>query len=255
MPIRPLIIAHRGDMAHAPENTLAAFASAIAKGVDGVELDVHPTADGELIVHHFYGLGFTNNGAGLVSETLLSDLKQLDAGSWFDAKFAGERLPTLAEAFDLCKGKVRLEVDMKGSGLKFLQRVIQEIERFDLVDEVELTTDHHALLVHAKRINPRLRTGTFFYQPPDWMPLRLAQQHAFDKAKLFDIQVTHLNAALITPEFVSKLHSAGLMAYGSNLETADEMRVCLARGVDSIDSFSTGDIETAIRIRDENTAA
>ena len=179
-------------------------------------------------------------------------MKQLDAGSWFNPKFAGEKLPTLAEVFDLCKGMCRLEVDMKGSGLKFLQRVIQEIERFDLVDEVELTTDHHALLAHAKRINPRLRTGTFFYQPPDWMPLRLAQQHAFDRAKLFDIQVVHLNVALITPEFVDKLHGEGLVAYGSNLETADEMRVCLARG---IDSFSTGDIETAIRARDENTTA
>ena len=70
--------------------------------------------------------------------------------------------------------------------------------------------------------------------------------------KLFDIQVVHLNIALITPEFVSKLHSEGLIAYGSNLETADEMRVCLARG---IDSFSTGAIETAIRVRDENTTA
>ena len=112
----PLIIAHRGDMAHAPENTLAAFASAIAKGADGVELDVHLTADGELIVHHFFGLGFTNNGVGLVCERTLAELKALDAGSWFDAKFAGEKLPTLAEVFDLCKGKCRLEVDMKGSG-------------------------------------------------------------------------------------------------------------------------------------------
>ena len=206
---KPQVIAHRGDLTHAPENTLAAFASAIAKGVDGVELDVHPTADGELIVHHFYGLGFTNNGAGLVSETTLRDLKQLDAGSWFAPKFAGETLPTLAEVFDLCKGKCRLEVDMKGSSLKFLQRVIQEVERFDWVDDVELTTDHHALLVHAKRINPRLRTGTFFYQPPDWMPLRLAQQHAFDKAK--DLTKNNL--------FVSK---AGLLG---NVEKQGQNRI------------------------------
>jgi glycerophosphoryl diester phosphodiesterase len=245
-PRQPLVIAHRGDLTHAPENTLAAFASAIAKGADGIELDVHPTADGELIVHHFYGLGFTNNGAGLVNETPLSELKQLDAGSWFDPTFAGETLPTLAEVFDLCKGKCRLEVDLKGADLNFLQRVIQEVTRFDLVDDVELTTAHYALLVHARRINPRLRTGTFFNPPPAWMPLRLAQQHALDWAKLFDIQVAHLNAALITSAFVDTLHGEGLIAYGSNLETAVEMRTCLAHG---IDSFSTGNIETALRVR------
>ena len=141
------------------------------------------------------------------------------------------------------KGKCRLEVDMKGSGLNFLQRVIQEVEQFDLVDDVELTTDHHALLIHAKRINPSLRTGTFFYQPPEWMPLRLAQQHALDSAKLFDIQVVHLHASLITPAFVDKLHGENLVAYGSNLETPDDMRACLAHG---IDSFSTGNLEAAL---------
>jgi glycerophosphoryl diester phosphodiesterase len=245
-PLTPSIIAHRGDMTHAPENTLVAFASAIAKGVDGVELDVHPTADGELVVHHFFGLGSTNNGTGLVGEHTLAELKQLDAGGWFAPQFAGERIPTLAEVFDLCKGKCRLEVDMKGSGFSFLHNVIREVVRFDLIEDVELTTAHYALLAHAKHINSLLRTGTFFYQPPEWMPLRLAQQHALDWAKLFDIQVLHLNLSLITETFVDSLHRARFIAYGSNLEAEEEMRLALGRG---IDSFSTGNLEVAIQTR------
>ena len=59
---------------------------------------------GELVVHHFFGLGHTNNGVGLICERTLA------AGSWLDPKFAGERIPTLAEVFDLCKGKCRFEM-------------------------------------------------------------------------------------------------------------------------------------------------
>jgi glycerophosphoryl diester phosphodiesterase len=74
-----------------------------------VELDVHASADGELVVHHSHNLGMTDNGAGLVSEHSLAELRALDVGIWFDARFAGERMPTLAEAFDLCKGRIPLE--------------------------------------------------------------------------------------------------------------------------------------------------
>ncbi len=164
---KPLVIAHRGDMECAPENTLPAFASAIVKGADGIEFDVHMTLDGELIIHHFYGFGHTTNGDGLVVEKALAEIKRLDAGSWFSSTFSGLQVPTLAEVFDFGKGKIHFEVDLKGSSLPFLQKVIAEIARFNLEDDVELTTAHYALLSHAKQINPRLRTGTFFLQPPD----------------------------------------------------------------------------------------
>lgn len=135
---------------------------------------------------------------------------------------------------------------MKGSGLAFLRRVVAEVVQFDLVDDVELTTAHYAVLVHAKRINPRLCTGTFFYQPPDWMPIRLAQQHALDWAKLFEIQVVHLNLSLITESFVGALHDENLIAYGSNLEAEEDIHKALACG---IDSFSTGNLSIAVQTR------
>jgi glycerophosphoryl diester phosphodiesterase len=250
--MKPLIIARRGNSEVAPENTLPAFASAIEKGADGVELDVHLTSDDELIVHHFYTLGSSDNGVGLVNEHSLLDLKALDAGAWFGAEFANVKKPTLTEVLDLCKGKVRLEIEVKDSSLNALVKIIQEIENFKLVDEVELTTAHYPLLVHAKKINPRLSTGTFFYRPPDWMPLRLAQQHSLDWSLQLDIQIVHLDLAFITPEFVGKLKQNNFIVYSSNLDTVMDMQKAFDLDVDV---FSTGHLSTALQVRDDRLKA
>jgi glycerophosphoryl diester phosphodiesterase len=244
---RPLVIARRGDAQRAPENTLPAFESAISRGADGIELDVHPTRDGALIVHHFYGLGSSDDGQGLVSEHTLAELKALDAGSWFDPRFAGQPKPTLGEVLALCAGRVRLEVDMKGSSLRFLRQVVAELERFDLLDDVELTTAHYPLLPCVSALNPALRSGTFFYEPPEWMPLRLAQKHVLDWANLLGIAVVHLNPALITADFVDQLHRRGFLVHGSNLDAPAQIEWGLKRG---IDGFSTGRLGLALRLRD-----
>ncbi|MEJ2706784.1 MAG: glycerophosphodiester phosphodiesterase [Anaerolineales bacterium] len=249
---KPLVIACRGDRENAPENTLPAFESAISKGADGIELDVHFSADKKLVVHHFYNLGSTDNGQGMVSETPLIELQALDSGSWFDEKYAGVSKPALGEVLETCKGRIRFEIDLKDSGLDFLQAVIREIEQHDLVGDVELTSAHYPLLTHAKKINPIIRTGSFFYEPPDWMPVRLAQKHALDWAVLLNLNVVHLNIALITPEFVKQLHRGGLLVHGSNLDAPEQMQRGLELGVDS---FSTGHLETALRVRDRFVAS
>lgn len=246
---KPLVIACRGDRANAPENTLPAFERAIFKGVDGIEFDVHYTKDEKLIVHHAFNLGLTDNGKGIVSEHTLAELKALDSGGWFGKQFTGESKPALGEVLDYCRGKVRMEIDMKDSGLDFLQKVIREVERYDLVEEVELTTAHYPLLVHAKKLKPLLRTGTFFYAPEDWKPVRLAQKHVLDWVELLGIDVAHLNIALITPDFVDRLHKRGISVHGSNLDSEEQIQRCLEAG---IDAFSTIKLESAIQLRDKH---
>jgi glycerophosphoryl diester phosphodiesterase len=245
---KPLVIARSGDVENAPENTLPAFESAISRGADGVELDVHPSLDGELVVHHFYNLGTTDDGEGLVSEHTLAELKALDSGRWFDERFAGEPKPTLGEVFELCKDRARLEIDLKGSSAEFLGKVVREVERFDLVGDVELTTAHYPLLTRVKKLNPELRTGTFFHEPPDWMPIRLAQRHVLDWAALLGLTVVHLNIALITADFVDRLHRGGFVVHGSSLDSAEQIGQGLSLG---IDAFSTGHLGLALQLRDE----
>lgn len=248
---RTLVIACRGDREYFPENTIPAFESAILKGADGIELDVHYTTDKELIVHHFFNLGHTDNGKGIVCEQKLAELKSLDAGGWFAQSFSGVTKPTLSEVLESCKGRIRFEIDMKDSSLGFLQGVIQEVEKFELVNDVELTTAHYPLLVHAKKINPQIRTGTFFYVPPEWMPIRIAQKHIIDWAELLELNVVHLNIVLMDSDFVDQLHQCGFIVYGSNLDTEEQIQHGLELGMDS---FSTSRLELAIRLRNESVS-
>ncbi len=98
---QPPIIAHRGASAFAPENTLVAFYKAKLMGVNWVEFDVMLTADDEVVVIHDEKLNRTTNGSGYVINHTLLDLQKLDAGSWFDPTFKGEKIPTLIEVIDL----------------------------------------------------------------------------------------------------------------------------------------------------------
>ena len=104
-PTLPRVIGHRGAAGHAPENTLASIAKAAALGVTWVEVDVMLSGDGEPVLIHDETLERTTDGKGRVSETPLAELRTLDAGSWFGPAsaptFAGERIPTLAEAVNL----------------------------------------------------------------------------------------------------------------------------------------------------------
>ena len=109
----PLVISHRGANRLAPENTLAAFRKALEFGVDGFENDVHLTADGHLVVCHDDTVYRTSNGCGLICEKSLDELRALDFGSWYSPDFAGEKIPTLKEFFELCGPLKVINVEIK----------------------------------------------------------------------------------------------------------------------------------------------
>jgi glycerophosphoryl diester phosphodiesterase len=106
-----LIYAHRGASVNHPENTLRAFRHALAIGVDGIELDVHATADGTPVVIHDRAVERTTNGTGYVDEMPLAHLETLDAGD-------GERVSTLAEVLALVGDAAHLDVEIKGTGIE-----------------------------------------------------------------------------------------------------------------------------------------
>lgn len=130
---RPLVIAHRGYSGAAPENTLPSFAAATLAGADMVELDYHHTRDGALIVLHDATLDRTTDARQRwggekhrVGERSLAELRTLDAGRWFDARFAGTRLPLLAEALDAIAPHAPTLIERKQgdarTGVEFLRR-------------------------------------------------------------------------------------------------------------------------------------
>ena len=110
---RPVIFAHRGDSAHAPENTLAAFRLAAAKGADAIELDAKLSADGQVIVFHDERLERTTDGAGRVRDKLVPELRSLDAGRQFSSGFRGERIPLLSEVLELLGDRLLINIELR----------------------------------------------------------------------------------------------------------------------------------------------
>ena len=109
----PRLCAHRGFKAAAPENTLPAFALAIALGAPEIELDLWPSKDGDLIVCHDPDVSRTTGCAGLVTELTTKEIRSLDAGSWFSPLFKGLRLPLFEEVLDLAAGRTMLNIHIK----------------------------------------------------------------------------------------------------------------------------------------------
>jgi len=113
---RPLIFAHRGASAYAPENTLAAFNLALEQGADGIELDAKLTADGEVVVIHDQTVDRTTDGQGRVSQMTLAQLRQLDAGVWKGTAFKGCKIPTLAEVFEALGNHLIINIELTNYG-------------------------------------------------------------------------------------------------------------------------------------------
>jgi glycerophosphoryl diester phosphodiesterase len=174
---RPLVIAHRGHSAEAPEQTLAAFRLAVEHGADMIEADVRRTRDGRLVLCHDALVDRTTDGSGAVSDYSFAELQALDAGSWFDERYAGERIPSLDELYDLAlEAGIALCLEVKGdTGTEqaVLARAIAvEIFRRGRVhDDVIASFDHGALAVATKAV-PGLRSA------PDRLPERGAPDPA-----------------------------------------------------------------------------
>ena len=125
-----LIVAHRGLLLHAPENTLTNFRACLDLRL-GFEFDVEKTKDGQLVCIHDDTVDRTTNGTGKVSELTLEEIRRLDAGSWFDPKFAGEKVPTIEDVLKLGaeypQHDVLIAVDLKAEGVE--QEVVRLAER------------------------------------------------------------------------------------------------------------------------------
>ena len=170
---RVLNLGHRGASHDAPQNTLAAFRLANAYGADGYELDAQLSKDGALVVIHDFTVDKTTDGSGRVSSFTLDELKRLDAGSKFCPEFAGERIPTLAEVFDVRQAHTIVNIELKtasprDSGLE--DATIRLVRERKLEDRVIVSSFNPFSLLRVRRRAPELRIGLLY--APD-LPLYL----------------------------------------------------------------------------------
>ena len=198
-------IAHRGASSYAPENTHAAFDMAINMGVKHIELDVHSSKDGHLVVIHDDTLNRTTNGNGNVTDHTLKELKALDAGSWFDHKYSGERLCTLEEILVEYKSAVHLHVEIKGNTPNLAQKTCDMIRSFKAIEKTIITSFWMPRLVETREYAPEIKTGWLVPLGPgsEWNDSIISDSlnYGFD-------QVCP-RADLVTPSLVTKLHDKG----------------------------------------------
>ena len=223
-----LNIAHRGASALAPENTMAAFEKAVELGADAIELDLHISRDGELVVIHDDTLDRTTDGQGPVHARSLQELKQLEAGRWFGERFADQRLPTLAEVLDRFAGKVLLALEVKGGSAFFCgieERVVSVLHEHQVIERVAVASfDHHALL-RLKALEPSLRTAALLVGRPVSIPVIAAACKADAMAMEF---------CLITKTEVDACRAAGLQCVVWVVNEPARMRSFIDLGVDGI---------------------
>jgi len=162
------VIAHRGASAYYPENTLVSFAGAVSMAADMVELDVQLTADGEVVVFHDEKINRCTNGKGAIADYTLARLKVLDAGSWYDKKFAGVRVPTLAEVLSLCKNKIAVNIEIKTEAVTdeisggIEEACLKIVYQIGMRDQVVFSSFDPRAIVHLKQIDCRMPAAILF---------------------------------------------------------------------------------------------
>ncbi len=231
---RTLNIAHRGASAVAPQNTLTAFEMAAELGAEGIEFDVRLCADGVPVVIHDADVGATTDERGRVSRMTLAQLKRLDAGSWFDLRFAGERIPTLEEVLETFGHRLLLNIELKSNlkgGLldKGLERaVVALVERYELDGRVLISSFSPFALRRVQLIAPHIPTGLLY---------GVRSLPIFGLAGLIlpkDCAAFHPHYEIVGESHIAKAHRRGYRMQTWTVDEPSIMRSLIAWGVDGI---------------------
>lgn len=223
-----LVIGHRGAMGYAPENTMASFELGLEQGADLIELDVHLSADGELVVMHDSQVSRTTDGCGYIKDMTLAEIKELDAGVHFDERFRGARVPTLDEVLSWAKERVPLIIELKGNPIPsdgIEVRLVGMLRSHSMVDRVTIISFWHRSVKSVKKLEPSIATGILYFG-------QLVDTVGAARAALCDS--VRVPAKFWTKELVDELHSLGLHTTAWQSEE-DDLTLRLARiGLDSI---------------------
>lgn len=269
------MVAHRGASGYAPENTIAAFEQAIAQGAHFVEVDVQLTADGEAVLVHDVTLARTTDAATVfpdrapwnVSDLTLAELRRLDAGSWFDPAYTGQRVPTLREALDVMRDRIGLWLELKSPkrhpGLtKAVAEVLRSAPGGWLTAPgrcVASSFDHEALARFAEEIGFAVPFGWLgstvpsdaeLAELPSWVSYVIPDCRALRPGDLTRIRAAGLRAALWTPN--DPVTVASLVAQGASALIGNYPEV--VRGVLEGGRHEAGAAPLAVeRLVDEST--
>ena len=218
------ITAHRGSSKRAPENTLAALETAIDEMADYAEIDVQTTSDGVVVVCHDLNLKRLAGVNRRLGSMTYGEVRDLDVGSWFGPDFAGEQIPTLEEALDDCKGRIKLNIELKNIGDRtdLPEQVVEMIRDREMQEQCVITSVKLDYLVRVKEADPDLHTG--YILPAAYG--RYYDNDAFD--------FISLRSSFVTLGLVENAHEKGKAVHVWTVNKKSEIEQMKVLGVDNI---------------------
>lgn len=216
-----LNVAHRGASGYAPENTRAAFALAIEMGAEMIESDVQLTRDGEMVLFHDATVERTSNGSGPVADYTLAELKALDLGSWFEPRYASERVVTLTESIAEFVPHIPAVLEIKDARASV--PLIEAIQRAGIGDRVHVTSFLWPALLDAQA-----KDGTLIYG----FLSRIFDRDIIERcvARGFAQICPHVDS--LTPELVMRAHAMDLTVRAYGISRREQLDLLHASGVD-----------------------
>ncbi|KXK12668.1 MAG: putative glycerophosphoryl diester phosphodiesterase [Chloroflexi bacterium OLB14] len=227
----PIILAHRGDLTHAPENTLPAFSQAITKGADGIELDAKLTADGEVIVFHDMTVDRTTNGKGKVALFTLNEIRKLDAGTWFDAKFANTKVPLLEEVFETVGKNKLINIELTNYSTKndgLTKKVCELIKKHNNQKQIIFSSFLASNLKIAENIFPEIPRGLLA------MPSLIGLWARSFGFMFGEYQALHPHISDVSKEQVNRVHRLKRRVHVWTANTPEEITRLKDWGIDGI---------------------
>lgn len=218
------ITAHRGNSSMAPENTIAAIQSAIDCFSDYAEIDVQLTKDGEVVLCHDSNLYRTGRVRKKVSSLTYEELLQYDVGMWFSEEYEGTTIPTLEEVLQVCKGNIKLNIEMKRipKQKELVEKVVALIEEYEFERQCVVSSMSYEALGYVKEQNSDIRTGYI---------LSIAYGNYLDND---NIDFISMKASAVTEDIVKRAHVLGKEVHVWTVNDRNEMTRLEALGVDNI---------------------
>lgn len=240
---RPLVIAHQGGDGLRPGNTLAAFEHAASLGVDVLEMDIHATADGVLVVNHDATVDRTTDGHGAIREMTLAEVQALDAayrwspdgGQTFPYRGQGIRIPTLEEVFRAFPG-YRMNIEIKPDDPAVAEALCALIHAHGMTERVLVASFHPRAMGAFRRACPEVATSLHPDEIKVLYGLALTRLTAVYTPQGVAVQVPERwsNLPVLIPRFVQAAHRRGLQVHGWTINEPEDMERLLALGVDGI---------------------
>lgn len=218
------ITAHRGSSKHAPENTMAAIKAAIDEMADYSEIDVQLSEDGVPVVCHDLNLARVAGVDVSLKNLTFDQLEQLDVGSHFSSQFAGEKIPSLEEVLEACKGHIRLNIELKSIGAKspLPEAVAEMIRKMEMEDQCVITSVSLDYLKRIKKAEPELKTGYIL----------AAAYGSYYKNEFVDF--ISIRSSLVTKKQIQAAHEYGKAIHVWTVNSRSEIEQMALIGVDNI---------------------